>query len=159
MKPCWPSVSKKLCFPYVKVVKTSGPITFDGCGQLSISVAHLKDISMLIILRLEDTCMTMSWPEKENCKKWLHSPLIKPINAILHQSTVPADCYVPRHLKQYTNTCENLLISAAFYNMTGVSITIIPTVLNQFILTCNFLCISSNSFTLECSLLMDSPSS
>ncbi len=26
---------------------------FDGCGQLSISVAHLKDISMLIILRLE----------------------------------------------------------------------------------------------------------
>ncbi len=26
---------------------------FDGCGQLSISVAHLKDISMPIILRLE----------------------------------------------------------------------------------------------------------
>ncbi len=39
-------------FP-VRVVKTSGPITFDGCGQLSILVAHLKDISILIILRLE----------------------------------------------------------------------------------------------------------
>ncbi len=43
-------VSKKLCFPYVRVVKTSGPITFDGCGQLSILVAHLEDISILIIL-------------------------------------------------------------------------------------------------------------
>ena len=43
-------VSKKLCFPYVRVVKTSGPITF-GCGQLNILVAHLKDISILIILK------------------------------------------------------------------------------------------------------------
>ncbi len=52
-------------------------------------------------------------------KKWLHSPLIKSINAILHQSTVPADCYVLRHLKQYTNTCENLQISVAFCSKTG----------------------------------------
>ncbi len=36
---------------------------------------------------------------KRKLHKWLHSPLIKPINAIKHQSTVPADCYVPRHLK------------------------------------------------------------